>query len=402
MQDVYIVAAKRTPIGKFGGVLASLSPVDLGAHAMQAVLAAADVPGDALDTYIMGNVLRSGHGQLLPKQSALQAGIPATVDGYAIDMVCSSGMQAVMNAALLIQTGAADLVLAGGMESMSQAGFALSHRARWGYKYLAGKPEVVTDVLETDGLTDPITHLSMGAETDRLSAEYGITRDELDEVAFQSQQRAAQATEAGIFADEIAPIEVQQRKQTVHVTADEGIRADTTLDKLANLRPAFNPDGVLTAGNSSTLNDGAAALLLASEAALQTHNLTPMARYMAGTWAGVETWRFVEAPIPAVRKLLEQTGTDLNDISLIENNEAFATNSVLFNKVLEVPYEQLNIYGGGIAIGHPIGATGARLFVTLLTGLRNQQGKLGIASLCHGTGGATVAMIENLSKASDA
>lgn len=396
MRDVYIVAAKRTPIGKFGGVLKDIHPTDLGAHAMRAALGQAGLNGDALDVYIMGNILRAGHGQLLPRQAAVKAGIPSEVDGYAIDMVCSSGMQAVMNAATLIKAGEAEVVLAGGMESMSQAGFALSGRARWGYKYLAGKPETLTDTVEVDGLTDPLNQEIMGSETDRLSDEYKVTREEADEVAYRSHMRAAKATEDGTLAVEIVPIEVKQRKATITVDRDEGIRADTTPEALGKLRPAFNDNGILTAGNSSSLNDGAAALILASEDAVEKHGLVPLAKYVSGSWAGVESWRFVEAPIPAVRKLLAKTGHDINAVDLFENNEAFATNSVLFNKVLEIPYDKLNIYGSGISLGHPIGATGARIFVTLINGLKQTGGKIGLASLCHGSGGGTAVLIENV------
>ena len=396
MLDAYIVAATRTPIGKFGGGLKDVSPVDLGAHVMSAVMQQTNLPHDALDLYIMGNVLRSGHGQLLPRQAAMKAGISVDVDGYAIDMVCSSGMMAVMNAAMMIKAGEADLVMAGGMESMSQTGFSLSARARWGYKYLSGRPEEVKDVLEVDGLLDPLTHESMGAETDRLSAEYGITRVEVDQVAYQSQQRAMQATADGLFTHEITPFEVKTRKGTTTISADEGIRASTTPESLAGLRAAFSPDGILTAGNASQLSDGAACVLIASEKAIKTHNLTPIARLVGSSWAAVESWRFVEAPVPALRKLFKKHNLTAADIDLYENNEAFATNSVLFNKVFDIPYEKLNIYGGGISLGHPIGATGARLFVTLLNALQQTGGKLGVASLCHGVGGGTAVLVEKV------
>ncbi len=396
MKQAYIVSTARTPIGRFGGRLKGFSPTDLGAHAMKAALERAGVAGDHLDLYIFGNVLRAGHGQLLPRQAAIKAGIPQSVDGYAIDMVCSSGMMSVMNAAMMIQSNQADLVLAGGMESMSQAGFFLSHRARWGYKYLAGRPEPLTDILEYDGLTDPIENAGMGNETERLAAEYGVTRAEVDAVAYHSHKRATAATESGIFAKEIVPIEIKSRKGTAVMNADEGIRADTTLEGLAGLRPAFEADGILTAGNASQISDGAAALLIASEAAIEKYNLTPIARFVGGAWAAVDSWRFAEAPLPAVRKLLTRNEMSLDDVDLVENNEAFAVNSVLFNKELGIPYEKLNIYGSGIALGHPIGCTGARMIVTLLTALENENGKLGVASLCHGTGGGTAVAVERL------
>lgn len=396
MRNVYIVAGTRTPIGKFGGGLKDLSPVDLGAHVMAATLEQATLPADQLDLYIMGNVLRAGHGQLLPRQAAVKAGIPTDIDGYAVDMVCSSGMMAVMNAATAIKAGEAELVLAGGMESMSQAGFFLTARARWGYKYLSGKPEQLKDVLEVDGLLDPLNQESMGNETDRLSVEYEVTREEVDWVACNSHKRAQAATSSGILGSEITPITVKTRKGERVVDADEGIRPQTSMESLTKLRPAFSPDGILTAGNASQISDGAAALLIASEDAVAKHNLTPLARIVGSSWSAVDSWRFAEAPIPAVRKLLGKQGHTVEEIDLWENNEAFATNSVLFNKVFGIPYEKLNIYGGGISLGHPIGATGARLLLTLVNGLQRTGGKLGIASLCHGVGGGTAVLIKRV------
>ncbi len=394
MQDAYIVSAVRTPIGRFGEGLKGFSPTDLGAHAMKAVLERAGVEGKNLDLYIFGNVLRAGHGQLMPRQAAIKAGIPQDVDGYAIDMVCSSSMMTVMNAATSIKAGEADLVLTGGMESMSQTGFFLSHKARWGYKFLMGSSEPVVDILFHDGLTDPIAKQGMGDEAERLADEYEITREELDNVAYHSHKRAAEATESGFFKKEIAPVEVKTRRETKILDADEGIRADTSLEALAKLRPAFSKDGVLTAGTSSQLSDGAAAVLVASGNAIEKHNLKPIAKILGGSVAAGESWRFVEAPVPAVKKLLVRLGKTVDDFDLIENNEAFALNSVLFNKVLGIPYEKMNVHGGAIALGHPIGCTGARIIVTLLNGLEARGGKLGLASLCHGTGGGTAVAVE--------
>lgn len=395
MSEAYIVSAVRTPIGKFGGALKDLSPADLGAEAMKGALARAGVDGDALDLYIFGNILRTGHGQLIPRQAAIKAGIPASVDGYAVDMVCSSGMMTVMNAAMAIKSGEADLVLTGGTESMSQAAFALPHQARWGYKLVFGSAPMY-DTLTHDGLTDPLVERGMGDETEQLSEEYELTRDELDTVAFESHKRATAATAAGKFKNEIVPIEIKSRRGSVVVDADEGIRGDTTMDSLGGLRPAFKKDGILTAGNSSQISDGAAAMVIASEKAVKEHGLTPIGRIVGGSWAAGESWRFVEAPVPAVRKLTEKIGVSVDDFDLVENNEAFATNSVLFNKVLEIPYDKLNIWGGAIALGHPIGCSGARIIVTLLSALGDTGGKLGLASLCHGTGGGTAVAIERL------
>jgi acetyl-CoA C-acetyltransferase len=397
MTTTYIVGALRTPIGKFGGALKDTSPVDLAAHVMKAVLVQAGVEGKDLDLFIFGNVLRHGHGQLLPRHAALKVGIPHEVDGYAVDMVCSSGMMSVMNADMAIRAGEADLVLAGGFESMSQAGFLQSHKARWGYKLLIGdNREEVVDLLLRDGLTDPMSGELMGEETERLVAAHGVTRAELDEVAYLSNLRAAEATGQGFFQAEIAPLEIQERRKTVVFAQDEGIRPDTTLETLGALRPAFGANGLLTAGNSSQLSDGAAALLLASERAVERHGLQPIARYLAGAWAAVEPWRFVEGPLPAIARLMKKLDSTVDDFDLFENNEAFALNSVLLRRSLEIPYEKINVYGGAIALGHPIGASGARILVTLLHALRQQGKARGVASLCHGTGGGTAVAVERL------
>ncbi|MBW4621959.1 MAG: thiolase family protein [Cyanosarcina radialis HA8281-LM2] len=396
MVETYIISAVRTPIGRFGGAIADVSPVDLGARVMEAALKQAGIAGSALDLYIMGNVLRAGRGQLLPRQAALKAGIPAGVNGYAVDMVCSSGAIALINAMQAIRSQQADIVLAGGMESMSQTGFYLSHRARWGYKFLLGSPEQLTDLILCDGLTDTTTGEGMGEQTERIAEIHGFNRHELDEIALSSHQRAAAATTRGSFKNEIVPIEVTTKKGTQIVDTDEGIRPDTTLETLAKLRPAFKPDGVLTAGNSSQISDGAAALILASRSAVDKYGLKPIAKLLGGTWAGGETWRFTELPILAVEKLLEKLNLKLADIDLFENNEAFAVSSLLFHRLLKVPLDKLNVNGGAIALGHPIGASGARIVVTLLNALKESDRTLGIAALCHGMGGGTAIAIERV------
>lgn len=394
MREAYIVAAVRTPIGRFGGVFKDLSPVELGAHAMRAALERAGVEGGALDLYVFGNVLRAGHGQLLPRQAALKAGIPKEVDGYAVDMVCASGMMAVLNAATAIRAREAELVLAGGMESMSQAGFYLSQRARWGYRFLMGAPETLQDLLLRDGLSDPVSGEAMGEQAERLASDYGVSRAEVDEAAYLSHARALEATQRGFFAREIVPVEVPGKKGVERVERDEGLRPETTQESLAALRPAFRKDGVLTAGNSSQISDGAAALLLASADAVKAHGLRPIARILGGSWAAGEAWRFPEAPIPAVKRLLDRLGMRVEEFDLFENNEAFALNNVLFHRLLKVPYERLNVYGGAVAIGHPIGASGARILVTLLNALQATGKTRGLAAICHGTGGSTAIAVE--------
>ncbi|GMQ82574.1 MAG: thiolase family protein [Rhodothermia bacterium] len=396
MEDVFIVSAVRTPIGKFGGALVDHSPVDLAAHAMRNVLASSNVDGAELDLYIFGNVLGAGHGQLIPRQAALKAGIPDEVDGVALDMVCSSGMMSIMQASALIRAGDAGLVLTGGTESMSDVGFYLSSRARWGYKFLMGNPEQVKDLLLYDGLTDPTTDEAMGAQAERVAAEHGISREEVDEVAAESHSRAAAAWASGAFANEVAPMEYRRKRESLTLEQDEGIRSDTTAASLSSLRPAFGDDGILTAGNSSQISDGASALLLANASSVERLGLQPIAKLTAGSWSAGETWRFPEAPIPAVRKLLEKTNMQIEDFDLFENNEAFALNSILFNRMLGVGLEKLNVHGGAVALGHPIGCSGARIVSTLTHALKTRDVNRGLAAICHGTGGGTSVAVERV------
>ena len=396
MQEVYIVAAVRTPIGRFGGGLMGLSPADLGATVMKSALEIANLPPEALDLYIFGNVLGSGHGQLIPRQAAIKAGIPVSVDGYRVDMVCSSGMIAVSNAATSIRAGEADLILAGGIESMSQTGFFLSHRARWGYKFLMGAPEQLTDLLLHDGLTDATTTEGMGSQVDRLCLDRGVSRQALDEIAALSHQRAATATEKGWFKGEIVPIELKSKKGSTIIAQDEGIRSDSTPEGLGKLRPAFNPSGVLTAGNSSQISDGAAAILLASQKAVDQYGLKPIAKILGGAVGAGKTDRFPEFPVLAVKKLLASLNKTIEDFDLVENNEAFALNNLLFEMDLGLAREKQNVHGGAIALGHPIGASGARILVTLINALKVQDKTLGMGAICHGTGGGTAIAIERV------
>lgn len=397
MSNVYIVSAVRTPIGRFGGSLLEYSTVDLAAKVMQAAVEKAGIQGADLDLYVYGNVLRAGLGQLVPRQAALKAGIPKEVDGYAIDMVCSSGMMSVMNAAMAIRAGEADLVLAGGAESMSNAGYVLSGRARWGYKYLTpANAEMLQDVMHRDGLQDVFDGDPMGNLTERLAAEEGISRADVDEVAAMSNQRAAAATASGAFNNEIVPLTYKVKRETKTLTADEGFRADTTLESLAALRPAFSKTGILTAGNSSQISDGAAALILASEAAVAKFGLKPLAKLTSGAIAGNEPYAFAGAPVPAVEKVSARLKFKASEFDLVENNEAFAVNSVLFNRKLGISYDKLNVNGGAIALGHPIGCSGARIIVTLTHALHNLDKQTGLASICHGTGGGTAVALERV------
>jgi acetyl-CoA C-acetyltransferase len=388
MRDVYIVSAVRSAIGRFGGAFKKLSPPDIAAPVMRGALEAADAPDEALDLVIFGNVLRAGHGQLIPRQAAIKAGIPKTIDAMAVDMVCSSGMMSAMNGAMMIKAGEADLILTGGVESMSGAGFYQDSKTRWGHKYAPGGA-TLHDVMFRDGLSDPMSGDAMGDQTERLADDEDVSREELDEVAALSHQRAAEATESGAFDDEIAPVEYRARRETKTLLADEGIRAETTMESLGSLRAAFQKDGKLTAGNSSQISDGAAALMLASEEAVEEYGLTPIAKLGETAWSAGEPWRFPEAPLPAAESVAEKLDMDIDDFDLVENNEAFAINSVLMKRTLGVPYDKLNVHGGAIALGHPIGCSGARIVVTLLHALRTHGGEHGLASICHGTGGGT-------------
>lgn len=306
MEPVYIISGMRTPIGRFGGVVSHVSPVDLGAISIRGALQKAGLAQELVDFYVYGNVLGAGHGQLLPRQAALKAGIPETANGYAIDMVCSSGMMSVLTACNALAADQSEIAIAGGIESMSQCGLLLSHQTRWGCKLLMDSAAMIKDLLVHDGLTDPTTSEKMGEQAERLAQVYQISQAELDEIAVYSHERAWSATQQGFLSKEITPIEIKTKTGVQLVEKDEGIRADTTREKLARLKPVFAANGVLTAGNSSQISDGAATLVLASHKAVEKHGLKPIARIMQGSWAAGETWKYPEIPIQAVQKLLHK------------------------------------------------------------------------------------------------
>ncbi|MCL5440766.1 MAG: thiolase family protein [Candidatus Marsarchaeota archaeon] len=388
--ELYIVSAARTPLGKFGGVFRSVTPVELGSVAIKGAISRAGIePGD-VDIAVMGNILRAGHGQNVSRQAATAAGIPMDKEAYGIDMVCSSGMMSVANAAQMIKSGDADIVIAGGMESMSQSSIALKGDMRWGVKLLPSGKNNLVDTMQVDGLTDPFNMKPMGEEADALAREYGVMREELDRVSFDSHMRASKALSASFLQKEIEPVNVSGKP----VSIDEGIRADTTMEKLSMLKPVFSKDGMHTAGNSSQLSDGAAALVIAGENAVKERGITPIARITGYSWAGVESERFIEAPVAALEKLSKKSGLDIKSFDYYENNEAFALNSVVMNRRLGIDYEKMNAFGGAIALGHPIGASGARIIATLLNVLSSNNANSGVASICHGTGGATALSVE--------
>ncbi|MBS1708958.1 MAG: acetyl-CoA C-acyltransferase [Armatimonadetes bacterium] len=392
MREVFVLSGKRTPIGAFQGCFSSLTAPQLGAHAIRAALAAAGIDSDAVDEVLMGNVLGAGLGQAPARQASKGAGIPDSVPCTTVNKVCGSGMKTVMMAAQSIMCGDAEIVVAGGMESMTNAPYILP-QARAGYRMGDGK---VVDSMIADGLWDPYNNMHMGSCGDLCANEKGFSRQELDRFAAQSTTRARDAQAAGRFADETVPVEVPQRRgDPVTVTEDEG-PAKSDPAKLAGLRPAFGKDGVTTAGNASSINDGAAALVLASGEAVQRHGLKPMGRVVAySQHAQVPEW-FTTAPAEAIKKVLAKTGKSVADVDLFEVNEAFAVVALVVAREVGIPEDKLNVNGGAVALGHPIGMTGARLVLTLLHELRRRGGGIGVASPCIGGGEATAVMLEAL------
>jgi acetyl-CoA C-acetyltransferase len=388
MERAVIVEALRTPIGKFMGGLSSLPAPRLGAKIVEEVVKRAGLDSSAIDEVIMGNVLQAGLGQNPARQAAIYAGIAPQVPAVTINKVCGSGLKAVMLAAQAIKAGDAETVVAGGMESMSRAPYLLPG-VRTGHRL--GHGELV-DCMVHDGLWDCYNDFHMGSTGELVAEKYGVTREMQDEYALGSQKKAVAAQDQGAFKDEIVPIEIPQRKgDPLVIDADEGPRRDATLEKLASLKPAFKKDGTVTAGNASTINDGAAALLVMSESRAKELGKPVMAYIDAYATGGVEPEWVMMAPVEAVKNLLAKTGGDIGQFDLIELNEAFSAQAVAVMKQLEMPPERVNVNGGAVALGHPIGASGARILVTLLHAMKKRNAKKGLATLCLG-GGNAVAM----------
>lgn len=393
--EAVILSAARTPIGKFQGALSALSAAQLGAVAVRAAVERARLENlDDIDEVLMGQVVQAGQGQAPARQAAIFAGLPASVSATTVNKVCGSGLKAAMFAAQSIRAGDGQLFVAGGMESMSRAPYLVNGRnneLRYGHTQLI-------DALVHDGLWDPFENWGMGNSADFIAEQYEVTREAMDRFALQSHQKAAAALEAGKFKAEIAPVEIRGRKGEVTLfEVDEGPRRDASLETLARLKPAFRSDGRVTAGNSSTLNDGAAALVIASRAYAESHGLTPLARVAAYGQAALEPKWLFAAPAKAMPKVLAKAGWTFADVDLIELNEAFAA------QVLANGYEladqgwdwnKVNVNGGGIALGHPLGASGARVLVTLMFALRERGLRRGLASLCLGGGEAVAMAIE--------
>ncbi|HFF8108129.1 TPA: acetyl-CoA C-acetyltransferase [Streptococcus pyogenes] len=383
-KEVVITSAYRTPIGNFGGVFKSLSAVDLGVTVVTKILADTGLKSDAIDEVIFGNVLHAGLGQNVARQVALNAGLSYDTPAFTIDMVCGSGLKAVELGAQKIQTGNADIVLVGGTENMSQAPYVLQGQ-RWGSRMGDSK---VVDTMLKDGLSDAFAGYHMGITAENIVQQYGLTREEQDAFAADSQRKAQLAIEKGRFKEEIAPVTIPQRKgEPLLVDQDEYPKFGTTVDKLAKLRPAFIKDeGIVTAGNASGINDGAAAILLMSKEKAEELGLPILAKITSYASAGVDPSIMGCGPIPATKKALAKAQLTIDDIDLIEANEAFAAQALAVSRDLGFDNEKVNVNGGAIALGHPIGASGARILVTLLAEMAKRDVRHGLATLCIGGG----------------
>lgn len=393
MREVVIASAVRTAIGKFGGSLLPLSAPELGAIVIKEALKRANVPGEKVDEVIFGNVLQAGLGQNPARQASIKAGLPIEVPAFTVNKVCGSGLKCVELAAQSILAGDNDIVVAGGMESMSNAPFVTSGKARWGLRMGDSK---LVDVMIKDGLWDAFNNYHMGITSENVAEKFGVTREDQDEVSARSQQRAIAAIKSGAFKDEIVPVTIKTKKGETVFDTDEFPREGTTTEILAKLRPAFKQGGTVTAGNASGLNDGAAALVIMSAEKAQELGIKPMAKILSYASAGVDPAIMGIGPIPASRKALSKAGLEVKDLDLIEANEAFAAQFVEVGRELNFDPDKVNVNGGAIALGHPIGASGARILVTLLYALKSRDKKLGLATLCIGGGMGTSAVVEML------
>ncbi len=391
MKEVFIVSVARTPIGSFGGKLAELSAVHLGTHAVKSALQKINLNPDLIEELIFGNVVSANVGQAPARQIALAAGLSESTICTTVNKVCASGMKATMYGAQSILMNDADIVIVGGTESMSQAPFYVP-KARFGYKY--GDAALI-DGLSRDGLVNPYDNKAMGEFADKTAEQYQISREAQDEFAINSYKRSASATENGKFKNEISAIDIATRKGVVTISEDEEFR-NVMFDKIPTLKSAFPSKGTVTAANASTMNDGAAAIILASGEAVKQHNLKPIARIISFADGEVAPEWFTIAPTIAAPKALKKSGLTLNQIDFIEVNEAFAVVPLAFAKVLNADINKMNVYGGGVSLGHPLGCSGARIIVTLTSVLQNEGGKYGLAAICNGGGGASALIIERI------
>jgi acetyl-CoA C-acetyltransferase len=390
MKEIVIAGAVRTAIGKFGGALTSVSVQELGSIVIKEAIKRAGIPIDSIDEVIMGNVLQAGLGQGTARQSAVKAGIPYNVPAMTINNICGSGLKAVNLAASLIMSGDAEIVVAGGMENMSATPFILKN-ARWGYRM--GNGELV-DSMVYDSLTDVFEGYHMGVTAENVAEQFNISRAEQDEFAAWSQQKAEKALAENRFKDEIIAVEIKEKKAIKIFDTDEFPRAGVTAESIGKLSPAFKPNGTVTAANASGINDGAAALVIMSAEKAAQLGIKPMAKIISYASAGVDPKIMGIGPVYSTQKALSKAGLTINDIDLIEANEAFASQALAVGKTLNFPNEKLNVNGGAIALGHPVGASGARILVTLLYEMQKRNSKLGLATLCVGGGMGVTTIVE--------
>lgn len=390
MREVVIVGAARTPVGAFGGSLANVSAVDLGVVAAKEAIKRANISADMIDEVLVGNILSAGLGQNVARQVAIHAGIPETTPAMAINKLCGSGLRTVIMGAQFIALGDAEVILAGGIESMSNAPYLLPNY-RFGQKM--GNAEAV-DSMTYDALTDVFNQYHMGVTAENIAEQWEISREKQDEFALDSQRKAEKAQLEGRFADEIVPVEYKRRGKTVLVDQDEHPRHGLTIDQLAKLRPAFKENGTVTAGNASGINDGGAMLILMSKEKADELGLEALATIKSYANAALDPKIMGYGPVPATRKALAKAGWTIDDIDLMEVNEAFAAQSLAVLKDLELKPEKVNVNGGAIALGHPVGASGARILVTLLYEMKRRDAKTGLATLCIGGGQGTALIVE--------
>ncbi len=391
MRDVVIASMARTPVGTFNGALKDVSAVDLGVTAVKEALKRAGAAPDQVENVILGHVLQAAQGQNTARQVLIHSGIPQEVPAMTLNKVCASGLRSVSLAAQIIKAGDADIIVAGGMENMSAAPYALM-KARWGYRM--GDSNLV-DMMIKDGLWDAFNQYHMGITAENVAEKWNLTREELDQFAVESQQKAEAAIKSGRFKDEIVPVEIPQRKGDPKIfDTDEHPRFGATLEAMAKLKPAFKKDGMVTAGNASGINDGAAAAVVMSAEKAKELGIEPMCRIVSYASAGVDPAIMGTGPIPSSRKALEKAGWKASDLDLIEANEAFASQALVVNRELGWDVDKVNVNGGAIAIGHPIGASGARILATLLFEMQKRDAKKGIATLCIGGGQGAAVTVE--------
>ncbi len=389
-KKIVLAGACRTAIGVMGGTLSTTPAADLGAIVIKEALNRAGIPADQVDQVYMGCVIQAGQGQNVARQSSIKAGLPIEVPAVTVNVVCGSGLNCVNMAAQMIAAGDADIVVAGGMENMSMAPYAVM-QGRYGYRMNDGK---LVDTMVHDALWDAFNDYHMGITAENICEQWGITREELDAFAANSQQKACAAQEAGAFDKEIVPVTVKKKKETIEFKKDEGPRPGTTAEGIAKLRPAFKKDGLVTAGNASGINDGAAAIVVMSEEKAKELGVKPMATWVAGALAGVDPSIMGIGPVAATRKVMAKAGMKIEDFDVIEANEAFAAQSIAVQKDLGFKDEQLNPNGGAIALGHPVGASGCRILVTLLHEMEAKDLKKGLATLCIGGGMGCATIVE--------